>query len=184
MSRRWAKDVPSVQATQRPLFGHRPGGMFTPAPGSLDAWWRWTSPGYAIGGVSVGEPKEEMLAIMAHTPHRLPQHKPRYLMGVGTPEDLVEGGLRRGHVRLRHAHAQCAQRHLFTRHGDLRSAMRATRRPPAAGRELPLPRLQTAGRGLAGTAGAAVSRAPTCTTSIAAARCWAPCSPPSTTCTT
>ena len=48
-------------------------------------------PGYAIGGVSVGEPKDDMLRIMAHTPHRLPAHKPRYLMGVGTPEDLVEG---------------------------------------------------------------------------------------------
>jgi queuine tRNA-ribosyltransferase len=48
-------------------------------------------PGYAIGGVSVGEPKDEMLRIMAHTPHRLPAHKPRYLVGVGTPEDLVEG---------------------------------------------------------------------------------------------
>ena len=46
-------------------------------------------PGYAIGGVSVGEPKEEMLRIMAHTPPQLPAHKPRYLMGVGTPEDLV-----------------------------------------------------------------------------------------------
>jgi len=41
--------------------------------------------------VSVGEPKEQMLEIMAHTPHRLPAHKPRYLMGVGTPEDLVQG---------------------------------------------------------------------------------------------
>jgi queuine tRNA-ribosyltransferase len=48
-------------------------------------------PGYAIGGVSVGEPKEQMLQIMAHTPHRLPANKPRYLMGVGTPEDLVQG---------------------------------------------------------------------------------------------
>jgi queuine tRNA-ribosyltransferase len=48
-------------------------------------------PGYAIGGVSVGEPKDLMLQIMAHTPHRLPAHKPRYLMGVGTPEDLVQG---------------------------------------------------------------------------------------------
>ncbi len=48
-------------------------------------------PGYAVGGVSVGEPKEQMLQIMAHTPHRLPAHKPRYLMGVGTPEDLVQG---------------------------------------------------------------------------------------------
>ena len=41
--------------------------------------------------MSVGEPKEDMRRIMAHTPHRLPAHKPRYLMGVGTPEDLVEG---------------------------------------------------------------------------------------------
>ena len=46
--------------------------------------------GYAVGGVSVGEPKDEMRRIMAHTPHRLPAHKPRYLMGVGTPEDIVE----------------------------------------------------------------------------------------------
>ena len=44
-----------------------------------------------MGGVSVGEPKEDMLRITAHTPHRLPAHKPRYLMGVGTPEDLVYG---------------------------------------------------------------------------------------------
>ena len=50
-------------------------------------------PGYAVGGVSVGEPKEDMLRIMALTPHRLPDNKPRYLMGVGTPEDLVEGVL-------------------------------------------------------------------------------------------
>ena len=47
--------------------------------------------GYAIGGVSVGEPKEDMRRIVAHTPHRLPAHKPRYLMGVGTPEDLIDG---------------------------------------------------------------------------------------------
>jgi queuine tRNA-ribosyltransferase len=48
-------------------------------------------PGYAIGGVSVGEPKDEMRRIVDFTPPRLPAHKPRYLMGVGTPEDLVEG---------------------------------------------------------------------------------------------
>ncbi|MGA7596013.1 MAG: tRNA guanosine(34) transglycosylase Tgt [Gallionella sp.] len=45
--------------------------------------------GYAIGGLSVGEPKEEMLRILRHTAPRFPQHKPRYLMGVGTPEDIV-----------------------------------------------------------------------------------------------
>jgi queuine tRNA-ribosyltransferase len=47
--------------------------------------------GYAIGGLSVGEPKEDMLRILAHTAPKLPQDQPRYLMGVGTPEDLVEG---------------------------------------------------------------------------------------------
>jgi queuine tRNA-ribosyltransferase len=46
--------------------------------------------GYAVGGVSVGEPKEEMARIVAHTGPRLPAASPRYLMGVGTPEDLVE----------------------------------------------------------------------------------------------
>jgi queuine tRNA-ribosyltransferase len=47
--------------------------------------------GYAIGGLSVGEPKEDMSRILAHTTPQLPADKPRYLMGVGTPEDLVEG---------------------------------------------------------------------------------------------
>jgi queuine tRNA-ribosyltransferase len=45
--------------------------------------------GYAIGGVSVGEPKEEMARIVEHLPRRLPGAAPRYLMGVGTPEDIV-----------------------------------------------------------------------------------------------
>ncbi len=47
--------------------------------------------GYAIGGLSVGEPKDDMNRILAHTTPKLPNDKPRYLMGVGTPEDLVEG---------------------------------------------------------------------------------------------
>jgi queuine tRNA-ribosyltransferase len=45
--------------------------------------------GYAIGGLSVGEPKEDFARILAHTAPKLPTHAPRYLMGVGTPEDLV-----------------------------------------------------------------------------------------------
>jgi queuine tRNA-ribosyltransferase len=45
--------------------------------------------GYAIGGLSVGEPKDDMLRILAHTAPNLPRDKPRYLMGVGTPEDIV-----------------------------------------------------------------------------------------------
>jgi queuine tRNA-ribosyltransferase len=47
--------------------------------------------GYAIGGLSVGEPKEDMLRVLDHTTPKLPPAKPRYLMGVGTPEDLVDG---------------------------------------------------------------------------------------------
>jgi queuine tRNA-ribosyltransferase len=47
-------------------------------------------PGYGIGGLSVGEPKEEMHAMLEETTPLLPEHKPRYLMGVGSPEDLVE----------------------------------------------------------------------------------------------
>jgi len=51
--------------------------------------------GYAIGGLSVGEPKEEMLATLDYLPQEMPLDKPRYLMGVGKPEDLVEA-VRRG----------------------------------------------------------------------------------------
>jgi queuine tRNA-ribosyltransferase len=48
-------------------------------------------PGLAVGGLSVGEPKEEMMRVLAHLDPLLPEDKPRYLMGVGTPDDLVEG---------------------------------------------------------------------------------------------
>ncbi|WP_310614602.1 tRNA guanosine(34) transglycosylase Tgt [Limnohabitans sp.] len=95
MSRRWAvrsKDEFARLENPNALFGIVQGGMFTNLrQESLDALVEMNFPGYAVGGVSVGEPKDEMLEIMAHTPHRLPEHKPRYLMGVGTPEDLVQG---------------------------------------------------------------------------------------------
>ena len=104
------------------LFGIVQGGMFEPLrEASLDALVAMDLPGYAIGGVSVGEPKDEMLRIMAHTPHRLPAHKPRYLMGVGTPEDLVEGvaqGVDLFDCVMPTRNARNG--HLFTRHGDLR----------------------------------------------------------------
>ncbi|MEX8495364.1 tRNA-guanine transglycosylase, partial [Sphaerotilus sp.] len=77
--------------------------------------------GYAIGGVSVGEPKDEMLRIMRHTPHLLPSQKPRYLMGVGTPEDLVEGvacGVDMFDCVMPTRNARNG--HLFTRFGDLK----------------------------------------------------------------
>ena len=95
LSLRWAKRCQLEFArleNPNAMFGIVQGGMFESLrQESLEALVALDLPGYAVGGVSVGEPKDEMLRIMAHTPHRLPQDKPRYLMGVGTPEDLVEG---------------------------------------------------------------------------------------------
>ena len=93
LSLRWAgRSKRAHEGNPNALFGIVQGGMFEHLrQESLDALVAMDFPGYAIGGVSVGEPKEDMLRIMAHTPHRLPAHKPRYLMGVGTPEDLVDG---------------------------------------------------------------------------------------------
>ncbi|KAF1046748.1 tRNA guanosine(34) transglycosylase Tgt [Xylophilus sp.] len=104
------------------LFGIVQGGMFEHLrQESLERLVEMDFPGYAVGGVSVGEPKDEMLRIMAHTPHRLPREKPRYLMGVGTPEDLVEGvaqGVDMFDCVMPTRNARNG--HLFTRYGDLK----------------------------------------------------------------
>ena len=50
-------------------------------------------PGYAIGGISVGEPKEEFLKMLYFTTPLMPENKPRYLMGVGTPDYLIEAAI-------------------------------------------------------------------------------------------
>ncbi len=125
LSRRWAvrsRDEFARLANPNALFGIVQGGMFEPLrQESLDALVALDLPGYAVGGVSVGEPKDEMLRIMAHTPHRLPAHKPRYLMGVGTPEDLVEGvacGVDMFDCVMPTRNARNG--HLFTRFGDLK----------------------------------------------------------------
>ena len=74
------------------LFGIVQGGMHPRLrTQSVDALTGIGFDGYAVGGLSVGEPKEEMNAILAHTVPLLPADKPRYLMGVGTPADLVFG---------------------------------------------------------------------------------------------
>ena len=125
LSRRWAGrcgDEFARLENPNALFGIVQGGMFENLrQQSLDALVALDFPGYAIGGVSVGEPKEEMLRIMAHTPHRLPARKPRYLMGVGTPEDLVEGvaaGVDMFDCVMPTRNARNG--HLFTRFGDLK----------------------------------------------------------------
>lgn len=125
LSLRWARRcIDEFKRLDNPnaLFGIVQGGMFEHLrEESLNALVDLDLPGYAIGGVSVGEPKEDMLRIMAHTPHRLPAHKPRYLMGVGTPEDLVEGvacGVDMFDCVMPTRNARNG--HLFTRFGDLR----------------------------------------------------------------
>jgi len=125
LSLRWARRCQAEFArleNPNALFGIVQGGMFEPLrQASLDALVEMNFPGYAVGGVSVGEPKEDMLRIMAHTPHRLPAHKPRYLMGVGTPEDLVDGvaaGVDMFDCVMPTRNARNG--HLFTRFGDLK----------------------------------------------------------------
>lgn len=77
------------------LFGIVQGGVHLDLRDlSLDGLTNIDFDGYAVGGLSVGEPKEEMFKVLDHLAPRLPQDKPRYLMGVGTPEDLVECTLR------------------------------------------------------------------------------------------
>ncbi|MFH1155901.1 MAG: tRNA guanosine(34) transglycosylase Tgt [Pseudomonadota bacterium] len=79
------------QGSPRSLFGIVQGGMFQDLrTRSAQELVALDFPGYAIGGLSVGEPKDQMLAMADHTLPLLPSDKPRYIMGVGTPEDLVE----------------------------------------------------------------------------------------------
>jgi len=125
LSLRWAKRCMSeFEKLKNPnaLFGIVQGGMYENLrQSSLEQLIELNLPGYAIGGVSVGEPKEEMLRIMAHTPHQLPSDKPRYLMGVGTPEDLVRGveeGVDMFDCVMPTRNARNG--HLFTRFGDLK----------------------------------------------------------------
>jgi len=104
------------------LFGIVQGGMFEALRAESAARLAELAfPGYAVGGVSVGEPKEDMRRIVAHTPRLLPAQKPRYLMGVGTPEDLVEGvacGVDMFDCVMPTRNARNG--HLFTRFGDLK----------------------------------------------------------------
>jgi len=125
LSLRWARrclDEFKRLANANALFGIVQGGMFESLrEESLASLVELDLPGYAIGGVSVGEPKEAMQRIVAHTPHRLPAAKPRYLMGVGTPEDLVEGvaaGVDMFDCVMPTRNARNG--HLFTRFGDLK----------------------------------------------------------------
>jgi queuine tRNA-ribosyltransferase len=92
LSLRWAARSKAAHAgNANALFGIVQGGMYEDLRDeSLSGLAQIGFDGYAVGGVSVGEPKEDMARIVAHTAPRLPVDRPRYLMGVGTPEDIVE----------------------------------------------------------------------------------------------
>lgn len=93
LTARWARRCKDAQAdTGQHLFGIIQGGMYPDM--RLEAIEQLVEigfPGYALGGLSVGEPKELMYEMLAATVSHMPERHPKYLMGVGTPEDLVEG---------------------------------------------------------------------------------------------
>ncbi|MDO8262560.1 MAG: tRNA guanosine(34) transglycosylase Tgt [Gallionella sp.] len=123
LSLRWASRSKSAHdGNPNALFGIVQGGMYE---GLRDESLRELEnigfDGYAIGGLSVGEPKEDMLRILAHTAPQLPQNKPRYLMGVGTPEDIVAAvaqGIDMFDCVMPTRNARNGM--MFTRHGDIK----------------------------------------------------------------
>jgi queuine tRNA-ribosyltransferase len=91
MSMRWAQRSRRAFQSSNLLFGIVQGGMYENLRDeSLKALAEIQFDGYAVGGLSVGEPKEARSRIVAHIVPRLPAEKPRYLMGMGTPEDIIE----------------------------------------------------------------------------------------------
>jgi len=123
MSLRWAARSKAAHAgNPNALYGIVQGGMFENLRDeSTRELINMDFDGYAIGGLSVGEPKEDMTRILAHTAPQLPVDKPRYLMGVGTPSDLVAAvaaGIDQFDCVLPTRNA----RHgiLYTRRGDIR----------------------------------------------------------------
>jgi queuine tRNA-ribosyltransferase len=125
MSLRWARrSADEFARLENPnaLFGIVQGGMFEHLRDeSLAALEQMPFHGIAVGGLSVGEPKEEMLRVLAHVGPRLPAAKPHYLMGVGTPEDLVTGvaaGIDMFDCVMPTRNARNGW--LFTRYGDIK----------------------------------------------------------------
>ena len=125
LSLRWAKRCQDEFArleNPNALFGIVQGGMFEHLRDeSLAGLEALDFPGIAVGGLSVGEPKEDMMRVLQHIGPKLPAHKPHYLMGVGTPEDLVAGvlnGIDMFDCVMPTRNARNG--HTFTRYGDLK----------------------------------------------------------------
>ena len=93
---RWAKRCKEAHhnTENQSLFGIIQGGFYKELrKKSAEDLIELDLPGYAIGGISVGEPKEEFLDILQYTAPLMPKDKPRYLMGVGTPDYLIEAAM-------------------------------------------------------------------------------------------
>ncbi len=92
---RWAKRCKEAHTTEnQALFGIIQGGFYEDLrEKSAKDLIELDLPGYAIGGISVGEPKEEFLKMLRFTTPLMPENKPRYLMGVGTPDYLIEAAM-------------------------------------------------------------------------------------------
>jgi len=123
LSLRWAeRSKRSHEGNANALFGIVQGGMYERLRDeSLHGLIDISFDGYAIGGLSVGEPKEDMRRILEHTAPKLPHDKPRYLMGVGTPEDIVAAvsqGIDMFDCVMPTRNARNGM--LFTRHGDIK----------------------------------------------------------------
>ncbi|HZD21212.1 MAG TPA: tRNA guanosine(34) transglycosylase Tgt [Burkholderiales bacterium] len=122
LSMRWAERSRRAWQSPNALFGIVQGGMYERLRDeSLVALERIGFDGYAIGGLSVGEPAEDRARIVQHLVPRMPQAAPRYLMGMGTPEDLigaVGAGIDLFDCVLPTRNARNGW--LYTRHGDLK----------------------------------------------------------------
>ncbi|WP_428852350.1 tRNA guanosine(34) transglycosylase Tgt [Imbroritus primus] len=138
MSLRWGKrsrDEFDRGENPNALFGIVQGGMFEDlreeSLAGLQATGDGGFHGYAIGGLSVGEPKEDMLRVLEHIGPKLPADKPHYLMGVGTPEDLVAGvasGVDMFDCVMPTRNARNGW--LFTRYGDIKIKNAAHKNDP------------------------------------------------------
>jgi queuine tRNA-ribosyltransferase len=122
LSMRWAKRSRSEWQSENALFGIVQGGVYEKLRDeSLDELKAIGFDGYAIGGLAVGEPEEDRARVMVHVAPRLPADKPRYLMGMGTPEDIigaVAAGVDMFDCVLPTRNARNGW--LFTRFGDIR----------------------------------------------------------------
>ena len=122
LSMRWARRCKASFGSRNALFGIVQGGMYEALRDeSLQELESIGFDGYAVGGLAVGEPKEERSRILSHLVPRMPSARPRYLMGMGTPEDIVEAvaaGIDMMDCVLPTRNARNGW--LFTRNGDIR----------------------------------------------------------------